>query len=84
MQVARGLAVILATAVIGGVSSNLRAQDGGALLVRFEGMFLPQNRVVAIVVDDSVMQPTHGSDRPARRIHAARGGRRTRHRACRR
>jgi len=57
MKRAHVLRLICAISVVGVVSPDLRAQDGGALLVRLDGSPLPQSRVVAIVVDEHVADP---------------------------
>lgn len=57
MRVAYGLRVVFAMSVVGVVSPDLRAQDGGALLVRLDGSPLPQSRVVAVVVDEHLVEP---------------------------
>jgi len=57
MKMARGLGVAFAIAVTGVVSPGLRAQQGGPLLVRLEGVPLPLSQVVAIVVDERVILP---------------------------
>jgi uncharacterized protein len=57
MKMAHGFGMAFAMAVVGMVSPGLRAQDRGALLVRLEGVLLPQSRVVAILVDESVTEP---------------------------
>ena len=57
MKVAHALRVVFAVSVLGVVTPGLRAQDGGALLVRLEGVPMPQSRVVAVIVDEHVVEP---------------------------
>jgi len=60
MTLNRGIAVAIGACMVsvaGLVTPQLWAQDSGALLVRLEGLPLLQSRVVAVVVDEDVVEP---------------------------
>ena len=57
MKVAHALRAVFAMSVLGAVTPGLRAQNGGALLVRLEGVPMPKSRVVAVIVDEHVVEP---------------------------
>ena len=68
---------------VGVLSPAVRAQEIGSLVVRIEGVPVPSNRVVAIVVDESIMVPPTAAV-ALRAESVARGGTRTRYRSDRR
>ena len=57
MKPARSHHLVCVMVAVGVLSPAVRAQEIGSLVVRIEGVPVPSNRVVAIVVDESIMVP---------------------------